>query len=271
MVEVANDFMRAADALNLSPAAKDKAFARALALGLSPDDPASIHVAMAASLEALAGDLVARIDAAPRMLEAAAKRAVGPVAEAAAERARASMDDLQERTAADVGEAVGKAAEAAFESLERGLSARVGANWIIAMASATALMLLVGIWIGGAHREASDNDWMSLAQRADAPQWSALIHANTDLNATLSSYCASGAKSQGLQDGRRWCATPLWLEPAPSPGSAATVTVWTVTLGWLDQWSPATLLAAGLVGGLLVRRIAKLVASPAPIRWLLDI
>jgi hypothetical protein len=270
MGEIANDFLSAAAALNLPPAAKDAAFARMRALGLSPDDPAAIHIAVAASLEAVAGDLVARIDAAPRAMQDAAKRAVQPVAEAAAERARASMDDLQERSAADIGEAVGKAAEAAFGSLERGLSARVGAVWVMALAIVVIVALMVGDWIGVARHVAAANEWAAFAERTDAAWWAALIRAN-DANATLTDFCGSGMNGLGVQDGRRWCRMPLWLDTPPSPGSPATLSVWSASIGWLNQWSPLTLLAAGLVGGLLLRRLAKLVTCPKPIRWLLEI
>ena len=272
MAAVANDLLAAADALGVSPEVRDKAYAQQRALGLSPDDPMGVMIIVAAHLESVAGGLLARIDAAPQIMTDAARKAVQPVADAAAKRANANLIEMQTKAANRAAEAITVAANTTFGSLRTGMWATVGAVWLSTLAIIAAVALAIGIWGGGALRASADSEWTAFAQRADAGEWAALIRANTDLNATLDSYCAAGKNTQGVQSGRLWCAVPLWRDGAPSPGgSAAIATVWSVSLGWLDRWSPLTLLAAGLIGGLLLRRFAKMATWPAPIRWLLDL
>jgi hypothetical protein len=44
-----------------------------------------------------------------------------------------------------------------------------------------------------------------------------------------------------------------------------------VAVDWLGQYSPLALLGIGLLGGLLLRRAAKLVGGLGPVAWLLDL
>ena len=272
MAGVANDLLAAAEALGVSPEVRDKAYAQQRALGLSPDDPMGVMIVVAAQLEGVAGGLLARIDAAPQIMTDAARSAVKPVADAAVKRANANLVEMQAKAANRAAKTITTAADAAFGSLRTGMWTTVGAVWLATLTIVAAAALAIGAWGGGALRANADSEWAAFALRADATEWAALIRANTDLNATLDAYCATGKNAQGIQEGRRWCAVPLWRDAAPSPGgSAATATVWSVSLGWLDRWSPLTLLVTGLGGGLLLRRLAKLATWPAPIRWLLDL
>jgi len=269
---VANDFLAAAAALDLSPEAKDTAFARVRALGLSPDDPATMHIVIGAALEAQAGNLLHRIDAAPAILEQAAKRAVGPVAEAATAKARADLAKIGATVADRAAASIQNAADEAFATVERSARLRVNAQLIVAFGVVAALAFGIGVWLGDRWAADSANEWASLGARADSPAWRALILNNPDINASLNSACASGMPSAFVQGGSRACRLPVWLDPPSPPAAPGTAqAAYSSALAWLNSWSPTTLIAIGLFVGLLLRRLAKLAAMPKVVRWLLDL
>ena len=91
------NFDRAARALGLDPATRDLAWRRMTDIGLTPDDPTVVYLAVGGLLEQAAHTIPAALDAIPRRVEQAAEQAVGPVASAAAERVAAAHAELVQR------------------------------------------------------------------------------------------------------------------------------------------------------------------------------
>ena len=117
-------FDKAAAALGLDPATRDLTWRRMMDIGIRPDDPTVIYLAVAGLLEKAAQTIPEAIDAVPERVEQAAKRSVGPVAEAASAKVEAAHARLAETT----GEAVAASATAHFKRMER-TRAREVALW----------------------------------------------------------------------------------------------------------------------------------------------
>ena len=99
------NFDRAAQALGLDPATRDLAWRRMMDIGLTPDDPTVVYLAVGGLLEQAAKTIPEAINAVPERVERAAARAVGAVAQAATARVEAAHAALAERTGAAVAEA----------------------------------------------------------------------------------------------------------------------------------------------------------------------
>ena len=77
------NFDRAAEVFGLDPALRDQTWRRMMDLGVNPDDPLWVYLAVTGLLERAARTIPEAIDAVPERVEQAARRAVGPVAQAA--------------------------------------------------------------------------------------------------------------------------------------------------------------------------------------------
>ena len=265
-MDTANDFLAAARALNLSVQAQDAAFARIRALGLSPDDPATIHVVVGAALEAQAGVLLAQIEAAPSTLKRAATEAVEPVAKAAVERARVDLNKLGHSVVRKMAASLQSEAEKSFDALQKSVRVRVGASLAFTLFVVTALAFGAGVWLGSRQAANFERTWESLAARSGAATWVALIENNIDIDAAIRGTCGPGMPAQVVQDGSRACQVPLWLDlPAAPSLPSALATGWSGALAWFNQWPAHVLLLSGLVSGLLLRRAAKLIGRVWPV------
>jgi len=148
----------------------------------------------------------------------------------------------------------------------------VGANLFAVFALVALLAGGVGYWIGRSNLAAIDQQWQALAGRADAPTWFSLAASNSDLAATLRGACGPSAPSAFVEGGSRACRVPLWIDAPAAPAVAGTVAgVYSSALDWLNGWSPLMLVGGGLLAGLLLRRVFKLVVKTGPIAWLLDL
>lgn len=260
-------FDKAATALGLAPAERDLAWRRIADLGLSPDDPTVVYLAVAGLLEHAAQTIPAAIETLPARVEEAARRAVGPVAEAASARVEAAHAALAERT----GEAVSNAAIRHFAEADRARNLGISLR-LIALVSVVALTCGVTGWsLGRANVSGLATEWAALAKRADAADWLNLAAANSDLSLNLREYCGPGGKQLvPSQRGRRVCNVPLWLEGSSPLSSGEAQGVYIGLLDWLAGWGPAWLLGSGLLIGLIGRKLLRRFVEWRPIAWLID-
>jgi len=262
--ESKQQFEKAADVLALDPAARDLAWRRIADLGLSPDDPTVIYLAVAGLLEAAAKTIPGAIDALPARIEEAAKRAVGPVAKAATARVEAAHAALAEQT----GEAVAVTALAHFERADRRRDFGIGLK-LIALVVAIALGFGIAGWgLGRSNVTGIATEWAALAARTDSPSWFNLARSNADLALTLRTYCGPGAQQVITVNGGRACNVPLWLEGSAAPAARASRGVYTGLVDWLAGWGPLWLIGAGLLAGLFGRKALLGFFSTGPVAWL---
>ncbi len=269
---VANDFMAAARAFDLDETARDLAASKVQALGLSFDDPTTIHVVVGTALEVEGRKLVSTINALPARVKHAAADAVGPVAKAAAAKVRGDLTNLGAKIGERVGVSVREAVTAEINQRQNALQLRVGANLLVVMSLLAILAFSLGLWIGKSNLASIDEQWHALATRADAGDWFSMAASNPDLAATLRDACGPGSPSSFVQGGSRACRVPLWIDAPAAPAVAGTVAgVYSSALDWLNRWSPVVLVCGGLLTGLLLRRAFKLVVTTGPLAWLLDL
>lgn len=258
-------FERAATALGLAPEARDLAWRRMSDIGLSPDDPTVVYLAVGGLLEQAAATVPAAIDAIPAKVEEAAKRAVGPVAKAASARVEAAHAALAEQT----GEAVALAATAHFERADRRRDFGIGLHLIGLLVAVAVGCGLLGWSLGRSNVAGIATEWAALASRADSSAWLGLVRSNGDLNLTLRTYCGPGAAAVVTVQGGRACNVPLWLEGSAAPAAGAARGVYTGMVDWLAGWGPLWLLGGGLLAGLLGRKALLTVTRARPVAWLL--
>lgn len=259
-------FEQAATALGLDPATRDLAWRRMSDIGLSPDDPTVVFLAVGGLLEHAAATLPAAIDALPARIEDAAKRAVGPVAKAATARVEAAHAALAEQT----GEAVATAAVAHFERADRRHDFGIGLK-LIALLVAIGLAAGIAGWsLGRGNVTGIATEWAGLASRTDSGAWFRLARSNPDLALTLRTYCGPGAPAVINVQGARACNVPLWLEGNAAPAAGTTRGVYTGLIDWLAAWGPAWLIGAGLLAGLLGRKILRMFVGWRPVAWLVE-
>jgi hypothetical protein len=277
-----SDFLTFSKTFGLTEAAKDKAWRRMQDAGVTPDDPINFVVVAGVALESQTDELrgeaeliVTSIQSAPAVIHEAAKRAVGLVAKAAAAKAGADLSAMATQIAGEVGDKI--AAEAADSILRiekaqtKGLRLKVGAGLAAAFVLCALVFFGMGAGYGGRRAVQFDASWQSLGTRGDAGTWAALMAVNPDVAASLRGSCASGMSGLITQGGSRACRLPLWLDAPPAPASTSSLSAAWVAVDWLGQYSPLALLGIGLLGGLLLRRAAKLVGGLGPVAWLLDL
>lgn len=260
-------FDKACEALNLDDAARDRAWRRMSDLGLSPDDPTVVYLAVAGVLEKAADILPPALDALPAKVEEAAKRVVGPVARAAT----AKVEEAHARLAENVGDAVAAAAMVHLDAAARSRDVGIGAK-LIAVALAVALVSGVAGWsLGRSNVSGVASEWAATVSRTDSRTWLALIAANADVDASIRNFCGPGSARARVLNGARACEVPLWLEGATAPAATGTVAgVYSSVLDWLYGWGPFWLLGGGLLAGLLGRKVLRATVAWRPVRWLVE-
>ncbi|KIU27406.1 hypothetical protein SR39_30050 [Methylobacterium radiotolerans] len=260
------NFDRAAQALGLDPATRDLAWRRMMDIGLTPDDPTVVYLAVGGLLEQAARTIPAALDAVPERVERAAARAVGPVAAAASARVEAAHAALAERT----GEAVAASASEHFRRMERTGAREVGL-WAAAIVLGCGLAAGgAGYWLGRRDTLGLDARWAGLSQRPDAPAWLALVAANPDLRAQISRFCAPSQLKLDTTSNRRYCELPLWTEGTVAPVGGLPETIALTLRDWLIAWGPAWLMLAAGLGALFTRRVLRRLIGWRPVAWLLE-
>lgn len=258
-------FDRAADALGLDNETRDLAWRRMADIGLTPDDPTVIFLAVGGLLERAAVTIPGAIDALPDRIEEAAKRAVGPVTKAATARVEASQAALMERS----GELLAATTERYFDRRERTRDFRIGLH-LIGLITAIALACgLAGWGLGRTNVSHIATEWAALASRADSGTWFSLAQANPDIAGTVRKFCAPGSATAFSVQGARACTVSLWLDGAPAPTRGTAQGLYTGILDWLAGWGPVWLVSGGLLAGLLGRKAILSVTRARPVAWLL--
>lgn len=257
-------FERAATALGLDPEARDLAWRRMSDIGLSPDDPTVVYLAVGGLLERAATTVPAAIDALPARVEEAAKRAVGPVSKAATARVEAAHAALADRT----GEAVAAAAMEHFQRADRRRDFGIGLRLIGLLVAVAVACGVIGWGLGRSNVVGLATEWAALGARNDSSAWLGLARSNPDLNLTLRTYCGAGASAVLTVNGGRACNVPLWLEGSTAPASGATRGIYTGLIDWLAGWGPLWLLGGGLLAGLLGRKALLAFFQTGPVAWL---
>jgi hypothetical protein len=260
------NFDRAAQALGLDPATRDLAWRRMMDIGLTPDDPTVVYLAVGGLLEQAARTIPAVLDAVPERIERAAARAVGPVAEAASARVEAAHAALAERT----GVAVAAAASAHLTRIERTRARELGL-WAAAMVLGCGILCGgVGYWLGRRDTLGLDTRWAGLSQRSDASAWLILVAANPDLRDQMSRFCAPAQLKLDAASNRRYCEVPLWTEGTVAPIGGVPAVIYLSLREWFIAWGPAWLMLGAGLAALLGRRLLHRVFAWRPVAWLLD-
>ena len=260
------NFDRAAQALGLDPATRDLAWRRMMDIGLTPDDPTVVYLAVGGLLEQAAKTIPEAINAVPERVERAATRAVGPVAQAATARVEAAHAALAERT----GAAVAEAAAGHFTELERSRARKVGL-WAAAIVLASGILCGgAGYWLGRRDTLGLDAKWAGLTQRPDGSAWLALVAANPDLRSQMSQSCTPSQLKLDAVSNRRYCELPLWTEGTVAPIGGIPAVIYLSLRDGLIAWGPAWLMLGAGLAALVTRRLLRRVFAWRPVAWLLD-
>lgn len=264
-------FENAADVLGLDVETRDKAWRRIADLGMTPDDPTVIYLAVAGVLEKAATEIPRAIASVPARVEEAAKRAVGSVAEAAMIAARASVADSAELVVEGAKADIRAAAVRTLNAAAARETAKTSFLTIATTLMIAVVALGIGYGLGRADGAAIDRRWQALSLRPDASSWLDLISANGDLAKTLRESCGAGAKPAYTVQGTRACSVPLWLEGAPGPVAGADEVGLVTIVDWLTKWSAAIAVVAGVLAGVFLRKILFALGSRTSVQWLLDL
>jgi hypothetical protein len=258
-------FDQAAQALGLDPATRDLAWRRMMDIGIGPDEPTVIYLAVAGLLEKAAVTIPEAINALPGQVEQAAAQAVGSVAEAASARIEAAHATLAETT----GEAVAVAATKHFTRMERtrAREAAVVAAMII-LASGVGCGG-AGYWLGRRDTTGMDAKWVALSQRPDSQAWLDLVAANSDLRGLMNRSCAPWQLKTDTTVNRKYCEIPLWTEFTSAPVGGLPEAIYLTLRDWLIAWGPVWLIVAAGFAALVARRLLSRLVTARPVAWLL--
>lgn len=259
------NFDQAAEVLGLDPTVRDLTWRRMMDLGLTPDDPVLIYLAVTGLLEKAARTIPEAIDAVPERVEQAAKRAVGPVAQAASARVEAAHATLAETT----GQAVAASASEHFRRMERTRVRTAVIVAVVAVLIGGTLCGGAGYWLGRRDTTGMGEKWAALSQRPDSQAWLDLVAANSDLRGLMNRFCAPWQLQTDTTVNRKYCAIPLWTEFTSAPVGGLTETIYLTLRDWLIAWGPVWLIAAAGFVALLARRLLSRLVTARPIAWLL--
>lgn len=258
---------RSSDAFGLTQEYRDLTLRQVFGSQQSPDDPTVILAVTANYALQVTKPLTETIEALPGRIDEASKKAVGSVAKAATAR----VEEAHARLAENVGEAVAEAAMVHFNDASRKRDLGIGIK-LLGVTTAVALVAGIAGWAArGSANVATAAQFTALAQRSDAASWALLASANPDLNASLRHYCGPGSDRVRTLNGARFCDVALWLEGAPAPAASSTaVGVYYSVIDKLAAWGPLWLIGAGLLAGLLGRKVLRATFSWRPLKWLID-
>ena len=165
-----------------------------------------------------------------------------------------------------------------YRETRRISGAYVGATILIAAVSGVAVHSLDANQID---HEATAK-WGTTLTQTDATNWGLLMKYNTNISASLSSWCRAGSKALTYPGGRPTCDVALWLgEPTPPPGKDQSSKSWNWsdmpaldmqgTTKFLASVNPWYVMLFGFLGCCIGRKIARLFLSNGLVAWLLDI
>jgi len=246
-------FEKAADALGVDPALRETMWRRIGDLQLSPDDPTIVFLAVAGVLEKAAVDIPAAVSDFPQKVREAAQEAVEPVTAAAIATTREKVAAELAKTIEETKGVVRLAATDALKELSRRKENQARLLQIMGLC----LVATVGGGLGYAAGRADEGQIRrggeTLAARADAESWFALMRANVDLTRTLRENCGADGKGFYVVQGARACAPPLWLDAPPSAPAYGGARAFTL-LGWIAGLPTAVWVALAVAFGFFARR-----------------
>lgn len=266
-VETKLKFDRWCEAFGIDGERRDRLWVIMLQSGLSPHDEATYFLAASGVLEKVADLVIASNEALPARVEEAAKRAVGPVAEAAT----AKVEGAHANLAKNLSEVVKTSVTAHLKQVETRRSLGLG-GFIVAGGVLCAVAGGHFGWaIGRSDVSGLESRWAALAGRSDSAKWMQLIEANPNLADTLSANCPVGSPNRWSQMGAAACRVPMWLEDVRTPTPAGTVqsTYQSVT-EWLASWNMIALVMVSALAGLFGAKAVRTFRALGPIRWLVD-
>ena len=259
------NFDKAAEVFGLDRALRDQTWRRMMDLGVNPDDPLWVYLAVTGLLEKAARTIPEAIDAVPERVEQAAKRAVGPVAQAASARVEAAHATLAETT----GQAVAASASEHFRRMER---TRVRTAVIIATVAVLIGGVLcggAGYWLGRRDTTGMGEKWAALSQRPDSQAWLSLVEANSDLRGLMNRFCAPWQLQTDTTVNRRYCAIPLWTEFTSAPVGGLPEAIYLTLRDWLIALGPFWLVIVAGLAALVGRRLLSRLVTFRPVAGLL--
>ena len=259
------NFDKAAKVFGLDPALRDLTWRRMTDLGVNPDDPLWVYLAVTGLLEKAARTIPEAVEAVPERVEQAARRAVGPVVEAATARVEAAHATLAQST----GAAVAASASEHFRTMER-IRAREVALWTAGIVLAGGIVCGgVGYGIGRAETTSVTAQWSALSTRADGAEWLKLIAANADLREQKAKFCGPQQHRTDPIQKRPYCEFPLWIEGTVVPVGGFWDALSFSLRGWLSDWGAGWLVVASGLTVLVARRVLRTVIAWQPVAWLL--
>ncbi|MBP2498199.1 hypothetical protein ABID82_006926 [Methylobacterium sp. PvP062] len=259
------NFDKAAEVFGLDPALRDLTWRRMTDLGVNPDDPLWVYLAVTGLLEKAARTIPEAVDAVPARVEQAARRAVGPVAQAASARVEAAHAMLAQTT----GAAVAASASEHFRKMERTRAHEVGL-WAAGIVLASGIVCGgVGYRIGRAETTSVTAQWSALSTRADGSEWLKLIAANADMREQMVKSCGPHQHKTDPIQKRQYCEFPLWVEGTVAPVGGFWDALSFSVRSWLLDWGAGWLVVAAGLTVLVARRVLRAVIGWQPAAWLL--
>jgi hypothetical protein len=255
-------FIKAAEVHGLDPESRERAWNRMVALGVTPDDPLSITMAVSVVLENAAEAVPKALASLPGQIADATTQSSEIVANAVSRRL------LRANFATTFGKRIGQAATDHFNSAEHLRRLRVSSVMVTCACALFVGATAIGFHFGEIDRARTNAEWSELINRADAASWLRLANLNPAVERALAT-CTSGANSF-RENGSLACRLPLWLEEPPSPNAmfAEAERLFNIR-AWL-AWPPFWMAALGFSVGTFGRKLIRKVSKSQAIKWIFD-
>lgn len=195
-------------------------------------------------------------------------------------RGREVLTKAIEHIAVDAKKALAEAVEKVADSrIDEGRAYQRRSNWAVTSACALGVVLTSGFTLSGGYVLGRDNAQIAAAEFAELakdPNSATVLSIMKNGNArNIEHYCSRGSSTLEVIDGRTACTMKVWLSSQGMSIAKNTKGGLRETFALIENWivtaSAWLLLALGAVGGLLIRKALRGIASSWPICWLLDI
>jgi hypothetical protein len=256
-------FFKAAKAMELDDATRDRGWRMLTDIGLSPDDPVAIVLVFTVLLSNATTVVPKALNALPSRIAKATNQASGQIANTI------STNLQQSDFSKKIGRAVARSAAAYFHSAQMLHRLRVSSVIVLATVAVIFVSFHLGIYLGWVDAESVANHWTVLGAAPDGATWLHLAQMNRNLTGALAA-CDAPASKGFVINGVRACNVPLWLE-APIP-EAITFGYGARLQSFVTSASSAEMYFAlvGFTLGTIGRKVIKATFSWRPIRWLFD-
>jgi hypothetical protein len=251
----------------LDDVTRDRTWHRMSDLGISPDDPVMVLLALAGLVEKAAAEVPAAIKSIPERTDAAASH----IAQRVLNTAIQGLRDNQQKDAEIIGKKIARQATKHFTSFEHLRRLRVSAE-IAGLAIAIAIGCgMTAYTLGRASVPQISAEWTAFMKQPDAPYWRSLAQANAGLAEYITSHCGPGGTDAFVDKGINACKLPLWMESRAEPEQSVLATAQRYVSPWLPGRPDLILLAAGFFAAIFGRKLIRCVTTWRPLRWLFDL